>query len=178
VSWYLFENLNPEPWRSPEASIGRKGGKYVPRLYKPETVRAYQEALGEEFDRLYPGTEPVSHPVSLELYFWRQVDTHDGEQRRHGNYADATNLQKSTEDVLQGRLFVNDRQVVQVRSTICGQGAAVHSRILIGVGNPKPISDHLHLVIQQTRDSLVRVSQLESRSSSQNIRKFDVKDVF
>ena len=48
-----------------------------------------------------------------------------------GNYADSTNLQKSTEDALQGLLYGNDRETRYVSSEIVDQGPDVHPCIVV-----------------------------------------------
>jgi hypothetical protein len=114
----------------------------------------------------------------LELYFWRQVNTYDDDGRRRvGGYADATNLQKATEDALEGRLYANDRQVVQVRSTVVGQGAAVEPRILIGLWNPKPLDEHLYLIIDHARQQ-TSSSSVAGPEGGGNFRKINVEEIF
>ena len=84
----------------------------------------YQNAVREELDG-----EPmlVGEMRRLTFYFFRRVDRYiDAADRvRSRNYADATNLQKGLEDALQGILFENDREVVDIRSVIVQQGHEV-----------------------------------------------------
>lgn len=122
-SWVLT-GINPIPWRAPEVSVGKKGGKFVPRVYKHETVRAYQEAVADEIRRAYEPT-PSTCELEVEFYFWRQLDSPNSKK------VDATNLQKSTEDALHGLLFENDQKVQRVTSTIVEQSDGVEPLIVI-----------------------------------------------
>lgn len=116
-----FSTLNPEPWTSPSVSVGRKNGKPFPRVYKNAKLRNYQEAVKEELEAALQLERPVVEPIALRFLFSR--DTTGGQP------VDATNLQKSLEDALQGILFKNDSQVIQVSSSIVNQGRGVLSWI-------------------------------------------------
>lgn len=174
MNWYLIQGLNPEPWTSPEASVARnKGtGNMVPVLRKGGQSARYQEALSDEV-RDQVVAEPMIDPVRLELYFWRNIGSWETPAGRtaHAQHADATNLQKSTEDALQGVLFVNDNQVVDVRSRIMAQGVDVDPAILIGIA----FATDPPAKIEQLRLELF-VAPPESPS---NLRTdFNVRDVF
>lgn len=133
--WYLVEGLNPEPWTASQASVGRKGGGSYVQFYKPEQLRTYQDSFKHLFMETNPHAVQKPGDITLWLYFWRQLtlnEMFEGRNRRT-HIADSTNLQKSTEDALQGILFANDRQIRQVRSTIVEQTQDTVPLILIGV---------------------------------------------
>lgn len=130
--WYLIEDVNPEPWTSPEVSFKFVGGRPRPVVYKRQQLSTYQEALREEMQRLYPDTEQMAGDLDVIFFFWRQVaEKQTTDRKTHANYADVTNLQKATEDALQDILYANDRAVRHIRSEIVDQGPNVNSRILI-----------------------------------------------
>jgi len=129
--WYVLPGINPVPWTSPEVSIGKKNGKMFPMVYASAELKTYKESVKEEMNDRYPELEPIEDEVGLRLYFYRRLDEMKGNRRRKGHVADATNLQKSTEDALQGILFVNDKQVIHAESWVMAQHDAVEPCIII-----------------------------------------------
>lgn len=129
----FFLLVNPEPWTSPSASLGRKGGKPIPQLHKNPRLRSYQEEVKEALAELALPA-PFEEDVELEFYFWRYLERYEinGKSRRR-NVADATNLQKALEDALQGLLFENDRQVKRITSHIVEQGPDTEFGVLVRV---------------------------------------------
>lgn len=87
----------------------------------------YQQALRDELKRTYPPHEMelLQPDYELDFWFWRNTE--------RGNVADATNLQKASEDALQGLLIQNDQQVVRVASTIVEQGPEVYGSVIFRV---------------------------------------------
>lgn len=146
----VVPDINPEPWTAPEVSIGRRGGKLAPQVFKREQLRQYQEALHDYIASEYSPT-PVTVDLSLQFWFWRELDTAQSKQ------ADATNLQKATEDALHGLLFENDRQVQDVRSIIVHQGVGVSPTIIIrwtpfgGLDDPTPIQMR-HALLEELKN--------------------------
>lgn len=135
----LITGINPEPWTAPSVGIGRARGKVYPQVYKNEQLRAYQEALKESVKQAYPDVKPSpkGRRINLFFYFWRDMPTYEGDSKLvYKNQADATNLQKATEDALQGILYANDRDVVHIESTIVEQGPGVESRIVVRMEEP------------------------------------------
>ena len=125
-------DLNPEPWTAPSISVGRKGGKPFPMVYKNEALRSYQQAVKE----MLSGHAHNGHhegPLDLRFFFWRQLPdyTTDDEVRARKHHADATNLQKALEDALQGVLFKNDRDVRHIETWVMAQGKDVAPLIVI-----------------------------------------------
>lgn len=139
----LVIGVNPEPWQAPKLGIGRgAGGKWYPTAHTAGVQRAYQEALHDNIREALPNLIPTpkGQPVDLTLVFWRQVDAYTLESGRKSKrkLADATNMQKATEDALQKILFENDVDVRRVTSETVVQGEDVEPKILIVV---KPWSD-------------------------------------
>lgn len=124
-SYWFVLRVNPVPWTAPEVAIGRKGGKVYPMVFSPEELRNYKEAIREELEKeleeRHPEFVPIEDEIGLEFYFVRNIAVDATNARRRTHVADATNLQKSTEDALQGLLFVNDSQVVHVQSVVIDQ---------------------------------------------------------
>lgn len=123
----LYLDVNPEPWAVGPLSLGRRNGKMFPKMERNASVHAFKEAVKEEVERLT--CDPL-HPdlkYHLEFYFWRRLESYIGESGRKAtaHQADATNMQKATEDALQGVLIANDRDVVSIRSVIVEQGPDV-----------------------------------------------------
>jgi Holliday junction resolvase RusA-like endonuclease len=126
--WYVL-NVNPEPWAIGSLGLGRRNGKVYPYVGQNAQLAAYQSAVREAV------VDPVQIEGNVELtfYFWRNLasyETQSGhEHRKH--HADATNMQKATEDALQGILFDNDKWVVDVHSVVMDQGPEVKGKIVI-----------------------------------------------
>ena len=145
----VVDGINPEPWAVGTAYASRKGGKLRGGLSPNEKLQQYQQALKEEVQDILQGNmsedgrvlqriggDISEYPnISLRFWFWRQIETgHSGTGREIAGYvSDATNLQKSTEDALQGLLFANDRVNRDVHSTIIAQGPDVTPCIVIRV---------------------------------------------
>jgi Holliday junction resolvase RusA-like endonuclease len=122
VNFYWITGINPEPW-----AIGtpyRRGSKGL-GISPNGKLKAYQQAIREEFPLQNGHAAVQSGDLSIQFYFWRSS--------AHGNVADATNLQKATEDALQGLLYDNDRSNLQVGSVIMQQTPATDPHILITV---------------------------------------------
>lgn len=128
MSWYVLD-INPEPWAVGPAGVARKSGKLIPYIGQNQQLKAYQNAIQE----LIGEQAFIEGKISLRFWFWReraeyttpQAKTH----RKHE--ADTTNLQKATEDALQGVLFKNDKDVADIHSTMVAQGPDVHGKIVI-----------------------------------------------
>lgn len=117
--WYWVTGINPEPWTPGTAFRRGKGAG----IAKDGKLLAYQSALAEEFEIQNPHFLLRSGELSVTFYFWRST--------AYGNVADATNLQKATEDALQKILYVNDRGNRRVCSDVVEQGPSVQPHIMI-----------------------------------------------
>lgn len=112
VCAYAFA-VNPEPWAIGPISHNKPG---------PEpTLKAYQEAIRSELLAQEAGMKLGLY--SVRLRFSRQLAKYvklSNGGTAHRNQADATNMQKATEDALQGIVIGNDRDVARVESRIAG----------------------------------------------------------
>lgn len=137
--WYVLA-VNPEPWRIGPAGVARKSGKLIPYVGRDQQLAAYKAAVAESIQpiRFFEGK------VELEFFFWRHRATYETQQARtHRKHeADITNMQKATEDALQGILFKNDKDTNHVESHIVAQGPNVTGKIVIRIDeNPDPRID-------------------------------------
>jgi Holliday junction resolvase RusA-like endonuclease len=124
--WYIIDGINPEPWEAPTGEARRKKAPekgFFVQMVTSEKQRSYQDAVRDAMRETYGEPDMATVDISVQFYFWRQKS----------NIADATNLQKSTEDALQGILFKNDRQVKKVFSEIVEQEDETEPMILIHV---------------------------------------------
>ena len=123
--WYALA-LNPEPWAVGDISRGKTGARLSPNPNLVAFQNAIREGMADE-EKL-----PDDFRM-LEFFFWRQqaryIDAADRVRQR--NQADATNCQKGLEDALQGILFDNDREIIDIRSVMCGQGPKIEPLIVI-----------------------------------------------
>ncbi len=125
-AWFAL-NLNPEPWAVGPLGVARRAGKMTPYMGRNQQLDAYKEAVRDELITRYPATATLYPPYyELDFYFWRNRADYEGEKKRvRKNEVDATNMQKATEDALQGLLIENDRMVNRVQSVIVAQGPSV-----------------------------------------------------
>lgn len=98
-----------------------------------QQLDAFKEAVREELSSL--ATTKFEGKVTLVLYFWRNRAEYTTPQaRKHRKHeADLTNLQKATEDALQGILFENDRDVAMVQAEVREQGPDVVPCVVVGI---------------------------------------------
>lgn len=113
--------LNPEPWAMGTVSVITAGRKPFPKISPNKTLKAYQDALQAELEqgegRILPGPY-----YSIRYSFSRQLVHYKTRQggTSSRNWADVTNMQKGTEDALQGVYMPNDRAVIRVQSALAG----------------------------------------------------------
>lgn len=131
-AWFVL-GVNPEPWGVGPLDVIRRGGRLTPTMGRNQQLDAYKEAVREELSLRYGASLPVPAGYELDFYFWRHRADYitPQAQKARKNEVDATNLQKATEDALQGILIGNDRDVIRVRSTIMAQGPYVHGAVVI-----------------------------------------------
>lgn len=156
---YIYIPINPEPWAIGPLGIGKREGKFFPYVGRNQQLDAFKQAVAGELDEHEKMPEGE---YQLQFWFWRRLDSYQTQKgRAHTKHqADTTNLQKATEDALQGVLFDNDRDVRKVTSEIVAQGPDVIGGILLHVqeyfyndpprGLPADVGmlrrNHLHLI--------------------------------
>jgi hypothetical protein len=132
--WFVLP-INPEPWAVGPLGVNHK----TKRAYMGENQKlaAYQNAVREQVEDAIP----TVGEVEITLYIWRALEkatTFDGKKRR-AHTSDATNIQKATEDAIQGFLIENDRNVRKVMTEIVEQSERTTPCIVIRV---KPYEEH------------------------------------
>jgi Holliday junction resolvase RusA-like endonuclease len=125
---YLYLPVNPEPWAIGPLQVGKRGGKMFPSIGRNQQLASYKEAVREAIQSLPNPPEKLEGQYELYFWFWRRLDTYtrtESGRQVTKNVVDATNLQKATEDALQGVLIENDRDVVQIGAAMVEQGPDV-----------------------------------------------------
>lgn len=133
MDWYKVI-VNPEPWALGPVGTGRRGGKIWAYVGRNQQLYMYQQAVKEEL----AGSSWYEGELHLLFLFWRCTSVTD-------HAADTTNLQKGTEDALQGVLFENDRVVIHSESIIMAQGPDVEGKVLFGIEKAKHTSQLIPL---------------------------------
>lgn len=125
--WYYLP-INPEPWAVGPVGVGKKNGKFYPYVGRNNQLDSFKQAVKEELQT--QGVKQLAEGnYKLTFYFSRRLESNTSGSKM--NYADATNMQKATEDALQGVLFDNDRNVSDVRSVILQQSETAKPAIII-----------------------------------------------
>jgi hypothetical protein len=128
---FFVVGLNPEPWAVGPLGVGRKGKISYPYIGPNQKLQAYQEALREQLE----GSDLLEGEVEITLYIWRKIETMKvyGGRDRKAKTSDATNIQKATEDAIQGVLIENDRNVRRITTEIVQQDENAEPCIVISV---------------------------------------------
>lgn len=160
--WFVLD-LNPYPWKVPPFSAGRKGNALFVRAGRDDGLHTFKEAAREQIARQDP--RMIEGPVELRMWFWRNVPVtiKANGRKSTGQHADTTNLQKATEDALQGLTFANDTDVEYVASHRVSQGPDVPGLVVVYV-RPAPVrtwsetapTELPAVVAQQVRDIIKR----------------------
>lgn len=118
-AWAL--GLNAEPWSmgKPSMIFNPKTKKYFPKYSPSPSLKQYQNAVREEL--LAQGAEVEPGLYKLRFTFSRQLEKAMGRDfTLTSNNADVTNMQKATEDALQGVAIGNDSAVIDVGGRMAG----------------------------------------------------------
>ena len=129
---YFVLPINAEPWAIGPLSVARRGGKPYAFIGPNHKLQAYQEALKEAIGK----ADTLDGEIELRLYVWRKLEEMNisGGRNRRAHVADATNIQKATEDALQGVVFGNDRLVRRVTTEVVEQDEHTVPCIVVHVG--------------------------------------------
>ncbi|AKJ71735.1 hypothetical protein TIN2_45 [Tsukamurella phage TIN2] len=113
--------LNPEPWAMGNIQIVPAGKKRFPKVSPNKVLKMYQDAIRAEVV-LTDLTDLPGPYYSVRFTFSRQLTATKIASGRTltRNWADVTNMQKGTEDALQGAAFGNDRDVIRTESRLYG----------------------------------------------------------
>lgn len=127
--------LNAVPWSTPPFSVGRnkKGGSYV-RPGQNRELKMYQNAVKAELVE-HPDCRMLEPPYAIRFWFYRRMEpgTTGGGRVTKPEEADATNMQKATEDALQGVIINDDVHARTVISHVVEQGPDAPSIVVIEV---------------------------------------------
>jgi Holliday junction resolvase RusA-like endonuclease len=158
--WFVLD-INPEPWAIGPVGVNRKAGSMSAFVGRNQQLDAYKEAVREAImDQ--PGAEMIHGYVSITFFFWRRQSEYktarSATHRKHE--ADATNMQKATEDALQGILYGNDKDNRHVESYVVDQGPDVDGRVVIRVSeylgfNPDVIPDFVWSKLDEMQQRFV-----------------------
>lgn len=120
---YAFP-INPQPWAMGTVTPYKK-------VAPNKTLVAYQSAIRDSL--VGAGAVILDGPYSIRFTFARTRERFINPAGKHGvqNQADATNMQKATEDALQGVLIGNDRDVFHVESDNHPQGIDEFAYVVI-----------------------------------------------
>jgi hypothetical protein len=134
--WITVLGINPEPWAVGTAFATRSKAGVHAGVSPNTKLVAYQNALKEELRaRNFEPIENQTVRLTLQMLFVRQVDSYTVRGKtKTGNYADATNLGKGTEDAMQGILFPNDRQMAWTHPIVVDQGLQAEPFIAFKIG--------------------------------------------
>lgn len=130
---WLHLEVNPEPWAVGPIGFARKGGRMTGYMGQNKQLNAYKEAVAEAVADKWLGLPMLEGKLKVHFYFWRNQAEYttpaDLKHRKHE--ADATNMQKATEDALQGIVYKNDKDNVMAGSVIMEQGPDVKPQIVV-----------------------------------------------
>jgi hypothetical protein len=149
--WFIIP-INPEPWAV--GPVGVRNTSQGPKGFiGPNTQLVhYQNAIRTHLHVWYPEQKSVDEPCTLLFFFWRRLDRYvtPGDRAHARHVADATNLQKATEDALQPDIISNDRFVQSVASDIVEQSPDTDPGIIIALTTPY-IAEHRVLIPEEVR---------------------------
>lgn len=136
--WYVVRE-NPMPWEIGPLGVGRQGGKLRPFVGPSPQLQAYQKSVRQAL----LDQNPIKREgeVEVKFYIWRRIEEYKtkGGRAASSHAADATNIQKATEDAIQGVLIGNDRYVLAPSSVIMSQDKDIDGLVVIRI---RPVQDH------------------------------------
>ena len=166
--WYVLP-VNPEPWAIGDLSVGRKGKSVYPMVGRNHQLHNYKEAVKEALQEAY---EPawIEPPIDLLFFFYRRRDAYQTPQARgHRKHeADLTNLQKATEDALQGLLFKNDKDVRHIDSWMGDQSEVAEPCVVIGVRHLENTELQTSILKLMPLDVITRISEIRDSDLLEN----------
>lgn len=129
---WIYLEINPVPWAVGTLGVGKRSGKFFPTMAPNHEVRDYKEAIQTELKNQGVEMLPEGY-YDLEFYFFRRLEEWRTESGRksHSHIADATNMQKATEDALQGILIGNDANVRRIQSDVMDQAEDIKGCLVI-----------------------------------------------
>lgn len=153
--------INPEPWAIGPVGYSRRNGKMSAYVGQNQQLDAYKHAVSEAAREVWGALPPLRGNISLDFFFWRnRAEYTTPAARLHRKHdADVTNMQKATEDGLQGVIFENDRETVEVHSRIISQGPDVVGKVVVAV---RLIEDPDTLIDMIPLDIIDKVNKIDT----------------
>lgn len=156
-------DVNPYPWKVPPFQPGRKGNRLFVQAGRDEGLHTYKEAIKEQLEKQNP--TKIEGPVALFAWYWRRMDEYKSTRGRNArsHEADTTNLQKATEDALQGLVFDNDKDVVFTQSWRVIQDFDVQGVLVVCAypwvwSSPEDsFPDHVQEKIKDIREGVIEI---------------------
>lgn len=175
--FWIVLPINPEPWAIGPVGYARRNGKMSAYVGQNKQLDAYKHAVSEAAREVWGALPPLRGNVSLDFFFWRnRADYTTPAARLHRKHdADVTNMQKATEDGLQGVIFENDRETVEVHSRIVRQGPDVVGKVVVAV---RLIDDPWNLTGVIPLDVIEKVNKIDAPPAITPQRWGDDEDVF
>lgn len=135
--WFIVP-VNPEPWAVGPAGTARGASGIRAYVGPNPQVDNYKKAVASHIQSFYPHVHLVDVECEINFYFSKRLDRYvTASERSHMRHiADATNMQKATEDALQGIVITNDKLVRRVTSEIIDQNPDCEPFIVICVKSP------------------------------------------
>lgn len=159
LKWHVLD-VNPEPWAIGDVGVSRHGGKLTPFVGRNNQLHTYKQAIADELG----DQEWIEGDVTLRFLFWRNRIEYKTERQSisRAHDADATNLQKATEDALQGVLFKNDKSVKDIHSVLVAQGPEVKGKVVIGI--ERYLDEYPQLLQHLPDEVLTEINRLDKQT--------------
>jgi Holliday junction resolvase RusA-like endonuclease len=115
----------------PGNPVGKQRARYAKRgnfvqTYTPEKTRTYETLIREHAQQAMGSSEPLETPVTVYLYVRLPIPSSYSKNRRKAcldgfemptKKPDASNILKSIEDAMNGVVFKDDSQIVNIHVT-------------------------------------------------------------
>jgi Holliday junction resolvase RusA-like endonuclease len=123
---YHCAGINPVPWQTGVPFVVRSKGRVFAKMAPAGKLVDYQEAFREEFMQQQDHIVMHTGELEVQFHFWRNRSGRD-------SHADVSNLQKATEDVLQGILYNNDKSNRHVTGHLVEEGPKVKPYVIVRI---------------------------------------------
>lgn len=172
---WLHVPVNPEPWAIGPVGYARRNGKMSAYVGRNAQLDAYKQAVAEAVSEYWGNLPVLEGKFKVHFYFWRnQAEYTTAQSRQHRKHeADATNLQKATEDALQGIVFSNDKDNKMVGSVVMAQGPSVVGQIVINIQDWDQTEDSKYYLSKMPDGMIYRVNNTMFSIDSQVVSESD-----
>lgn len=159
VQWLVLD-INPEPWAvGPLSTVRTKGGSLRSVMGRNQELYTYQQAIKS----MVTNAQKLAGNVAITVYLWRKLEEGfigGGRRTVRDARPDATNMLKAAEDALQGLLYDNDENNVDVRAVIVERSPNTRPLVVIKVEpyvgfNPDELPDYIWKQIDDMPEGIV-----------------------